>query len=128
MAFFEGLGKKISEAAGSAAVKAKDLAGEAADKAKLMAEIAKINSDIHSTQKQMDKTYFELGKAVFGQEKANEESIYAEQIEKIKDFQNTIIEYQKKLQEIKEKDNTPPADSQNPEPEEDSGDGMNFQA
>jgi hypothetical protein len=54
MGFFEDLGKKIGSATDSAA-----------DKARRAAEISKLRSQIGAEEKNIEKTYYEIGKKTF---------------------------------------------------------------
>ena len=66
MAFFDDLTKKISTAADIAVDKAKDLA-----------ETGKTKLDIAAEEKEVQKLYAQIGKAIYQQEKDNPDSIFA---------------------------------------------------
>ena len=61
MAFFEELGKKAQAVAGVAAEKAKDLAETATEKAKAATDAAKVNMEILSEQREIEKNYRAIG-------------------------------------------------------------------
>lgn len=86
-------GKKIGDAAGAAADKAKDFA-----------EITRLTNDIYSEERQMNKIFEELGRLVFEAEKTQAGSGFREQIIKIKAHQEHIAAYNKRIQEIKGKE------------------------
>jgi hypothetical protein len=90
MAFFENLGKKIGS-----------VAETAADKANEFAEITKLNNSISSEQKQIDGLFIEIGKLIFEREKEDQDSPIAEQCRKILISQNSIAEFQSKIEQIK---------------------------
>lgn len=101
MAFFNKIGKKIGDVAGSAADKAKDLA-----------ETTKLNNAISSEEKQINQYYLEIGKTIFELEKNNSDSPVAEQIKKILTSQHTIAEIRNRIAEIKEDKDEQPASDQ----------------
>ena len=90
MAFFNDLGKKLSDAAGTATEKAKDFA-----------ETTKLNSAISSEEKQINQYFIEIGKMVFNQDKDNPDSPAAELIGKIVNSLQNIDDLKKKIEEIK---------------------------
>jgi len=90
MSFLNDLGKKIG-----------GVAEVAADKAKDLAEITKLNYEISATQKQIDNGYLEIGKQVFSQEKDNTDSPVAELCRNIIAAQQTILDLDVKIQQIK---------------------------
>lgn len=90
MAFLEKLGKKVGDAAGSAAEKAKDFA-----------ETTKLNSAISSEEKQINQYFLEMGKIIFEQDKENPDSPVAELCSKILAAQKTIEDLKQKITEIK---------------------------
>lgn len=61
MAFFEELGKKAQVIAGAATEKAKAVAEIATEKAKDATDAAKINMEIMSEQREMEKNYKAIG-------------------------------------------------------------------
>ena len=61
MAFFEDLTKKAQQVAGAAAEKAKDLAGTATEMAKAAIDTAKMNMEILSEQREIEKNYRAIG-------------------------------------------------------------------
>lgn len=90
MAFFNNLGKKISDAAGTATEKAKDFA-----------ETTKLNSAISSEEKQINQYFIEIGKMIFEQDKDNPDSPMADLIGKIVNSYETIDVLKRKIEEIK---------------------------
>ena len=66
MAFLDDLTKKLSTAADIAVDKAKDLA-----------ETGKTKLDIATEEKEVQKLYAQIGKAIYQQEKDNPDSIFA---------------------------------------------------
>lgn len=91
MAFFDKIGKKIGDVAGSAADKAKDLA-----------ETTKLNSAVSAEEKQMNQYYLEIGKLIFEHDKRNPNSPAAELCTKVLASQQIIAELKQKIVEIKE--------------------------
>ena len=61
MAFFDELTKKAQLVAGAAAEKAKDLAETATEKAKAATDAAKVNMEILSEQREIEKNYRAIG-------------------------------------------------------------------
>lgn len=61
MPFSEDLTKKAQQVAGAAAEKAKDLAGTATEMAKAAIDTAKINMEILSEQREIEKNYRAIG-------------------------------------------------------------------
>ena len=61
MAFFDELTKKAQLVAGAAAEKAKDLAETATEKAKAATDAAKMNMEILSEQREIEKNYRAIG-------------------------------------------------------------------
>ncbi|AGA67762.1 hypothetical protein Desdi_0208 [Desulfitobacterium dichloroeliminans LMG P-21439] len=102
MAFFDKIGKKIG-----------DVAGTAADKAKDLAETTKLNAAISTEEKQIHQYYLEIGKTMFELEKNNPDSPVAEFVQKILASQQTIAELKDKIIEIKE-DKDSPKESEEP--------------
>ena len=90
MAFFNDLGKKLSDAAGTATEKAKDFA-----------ETTKLNSAISSEEKQINQYFIEIGKIIFEQDKDNPDSPMADLISKIVTSQEAISVLKRKIEEIK---------------------------
>jgi len=90
MAFFNDLGKKLSDAAGTATEKAKDFA-----------ETTKLNSAISSEEKQINQYLIEIGKIIFEQDKDNPDSPMADLISKIVTSQEAISVLKRKIEEIK---------------------------
>ena len=61
MPFSEDLTKKAQQVAGAAAEKAKDLAGTATERAKAAIDTAKMNMEILSEQREIEKNYRAIG-------------------------------------------------------------------
>lgn len=61
MAFFDELTKKAQLVAGAAAEKAKDLAETATEKAKAATDAARVNMEILSEQREIEKNYRAIG-------------------------------------------------------------------
>ena len=91
MAFLDELGKKLGSAANATASKAKELA-----------EIGKLNADIGSEERKIEKAYTEIGKIVFAQAKENPPAEIAQWVQKIQESMAQIAENQQKIREIKE--------------------------
>lgn len=90
MAFLGNLGKKLGDAAGSAAEKAKDIA-----------ETTKLNSAISAEEKKINQFLLEIGKFVFEQERYNPESPVADLCSKIVSSLQTIEELKQNIANIK---------------------------
>ncbi|MDO4540179.1 MAG: zinc ribbon domain-containing protein [Syntrophomonadaceae bacterium] len=104
MAFFNDLGKKIGNAAATAAEKTKEAAATAADKAKDTVEITKLNNAISAEEKNIAQFYSEIGKIFYDLEKNNPASPAAEQCTAISDAVDRIQEMKDKIVAIKEED------------------------
>ena len=89
MAFFDDLGKKLSTAADLAVDKAKDLA-----------ETGKTKLDIATEEKEVQKLYAQIGKAIYQQEKDNADSIFAAEC-------YNITERLQRIEELKQADAAP---------------------
>lgn len=79
MAFFDDLGKKLSQTG-----------AEAADKAKEVAQVAKLKSQISDEERNIKQQYIQLGKAFYEANPDCVESPYAEAISSIKASQEKI--------------------------------------
>ncbi|SET11213.1 hypothetical protein SAMN05660297_01445 [Natronincola peptidivorans] len=90
MTFFNNLGKKIGSAAEATANKAKEVA-----------EVTKLNAKITEEEKQIEKLYTEIGKAIFKSDKENPESPVAELCDKVLSAQRNIQQLKEKIEEIK---------------------------
>lgn len=90
MAFFDDLGKKISQAGQSAVQKTKD-----------MTDIARINSAISDEEKKVSNNYHQLGVLYVAKHPADYESDFAELIAGIKASEGKISDYKQQIQNIK---------------------------
>lgn len=90
MAFFDDLGKKLSQAGQSAIQKTKD-----------MTDIARINAAISEEEKKINNTYFQIGKLYVAKYTENHDADFAGMIMALKDAEAKICEYQQQVQDIK---------------------------
>ena len=90
MAFFDELGKKISQAGQNAVQKGKELA-----------DIAKINSAVYDEEKKIDDNYREIGKLYFSLRGKNPDVDFAAMVAAIHESENKIGEYKQQLKDIK---------------------------
>lgn len=90
MAFFDDLGKKISQAGQTAVQKTKD-----------MTDIAKINSAISEEEKNINNTYFQIGKLYVAKHSADCENDFVGMVKAIKDAEAKIVNYRRQIQDIK---------------------------
>ena len=90
MAFFDDLGKKISQASQSAVQKTKDIT-----------EIAKYNSAISDEEKKIAGLYSEIGKLYVSLYKDAPASEFAALVEGIKASEETIAKYKDQIKDIK---------------------------
>ena len=99
MAFFDDLTKKLSTAADLAVDKAKDLA-----------ETGKTKLDIATEEREVQKLYAQIGKAIYQQEKDNPDSIFAAEC-------YNIAERLQRIEELKQEAAAEaPADEKTEEP------------
>ncbi|MEL1136550.1 zinc-ribbon domain-containing protein [Desulfitobacterium sp. THU1] len=120
MAFFDKIGKKIG-----------DVAGSAADKAKELAEITKLNASISAEEKKIQVYYQEIGELIFQQDKENPNSSAAELCQKILASQRIIVEFKQNILELKEDkgvENPVPVDAMDITPEEQPQSGPQSEA
>ena len=103
MAFFDDLTKKLSTAADIAVDKAKDLA-----------ETGKTKLDIAAEEKEVQKLYAQIGKAIYQQEKDNPDSIFAAEC-------YNITERLQRIDELKQ--DAPAEESPVEEPAAEAADG-----
>ena len=89
MAFFEDLGKKLS-----------DVGQGVASQAKNLAELTKLNSAVNDKEKQITQLYTAMGKAYFEAHKADETPAY-EEIAAILTLQAEILACQEEIKQIK---------------------------
>ena len=90
MAFFDGLGKKISNAGQTAVQKTKELA-----------DSARINSAISDEEKKTNNNYYQIGKLYVAKHPADFEEDFAGMISAIRESEIKIREYRQQLQDIK---------------------------
>ncbi len=90
MAFFDELGKKISQAGQSAVQKGKEIA-----------DIARINSSISDEERKIDDSYREIGKLYFSLHGENPDVDFAALVAGIQESGNKITEYRQQIKDIK---------------------------
>ena len=90
MAFFDDLGKKISQAGQSAVQKTKE-----------MTEIARINGLISDEEKKMTNNYYQVGKLYVAVHQHDFESDFAGMITAIAESETKIRDYKQQIQDIK---------------------------
>lgn len=90
MAFFNELGKKLTQAG-----------QEAAQQTKIFAETTKINSHISDEEKQINNLYMQIGKNYFEANKDNSAAMYNDLMVNILDAQARIEQYKEQIKKIK---------------------------
>lgn len=90
MAFFDDLGKKLSQAGQSAVQKTRE-----------MADIAKLNSAISDEEKRIDNGYLEIGKLYVSLHDAEHEADFDGLIAAIHESEGKIKDYQQQIKDIK---------------------------
>jgi len=90
MAFFDDLGKKLSQAGQSAVQKTKE-----------MTDIAKLNGMISDEEKKIKDTYYKIGKLYVETHQSVCENEFADMLSAINESENKIKEYKDQIQEIK---------------------------
>lgn len=90
MAFFDDLGRKISQAGQSAVQKTKD-----------MTDVARINGAIAEEEKKINNSYFQIGKLYVANHPDDYESEFAGMIGAIRESEIKIRDYRQQVQEIK---------------------------
>lgn len=90
MAFFENLGKKISDASQGAAQQAKNFSG-----------VTKLNGSISEKEKKISQLYLTIGKAYYSQHKDDPAAEEAEKIEEIKTLTAEIEKCRDEINKIK---------------------------
>lgn len=90
MAFFDDLGRKLSETGQSVVQRTKD-----------MTDIARINSAITEETKTIEETFFQIGKLYYALHADNCEEDFSAMVSTIKDCEKKIDEYQQQIQTIK---------------------------
>ena len=91
MTFFDDFGKKLGIVAETTMTKAKELT-----------EITKLNMQISSEERKIEKLYAEIGKLVFEKEKDKSGSFVCEQCGKIIELQQVVGDLNKRLNEVKD--------------------------
>lgn len=90
MAFFDEIGKKLSQT-GQAAVQ----------KTKQMADVAKLNSDISDEEKKSTNIYYQIGQLYVSLHKDNPESDFEVLIDQLNESQTKIENLKQQIQDIK---------------------------
>lgn len=90
MAFFDELGKKISQAGQSAVQKGKELA-----------DIARLNSSVSDEERKIDDNYREIGKLYYSLRGENPDVDFAAMIAAIHESEGKIAEYKQQIKDIK---------------------------
>lgn len=90
MDFFSDLGKKLGDAAEATVSKANELV-----------EVTKLNAQIASEEKQINKLYAEIGKIVFEHDKEDPNEAIADQCSQIIVAQENIEYLKRKIEEAK---------------------------
>lgn len=90
MAFFDDLGKKLSQAGQNMAQKTKDFS-----------EVNKLNSAISSEEKKINNIYLQLGKEYFTKHENDSEACFEQYVSDIKESKAKIETMRQQIQEIK---------------------------
>lgn len=90
MAFFDNIGKKISQTGQSAIQKTKQ-----------MADVAKLNSDVSDEEKKITNIFYQIGQLYVSLHKDNPESDFEVLIEQLSEAQAKIENLKKQIQDIK---------------------------
>lgn len=90
MAFFDDLGKKISQAGQTTMQKTRE-----------MADVARINSQISDEEKRINDMYLQIGKQYVELHASDCEEAFQGMIQTITDSENKIKEYKVQIQDIK---------------------------
>lgn len=90
MAFFDDLGKRISQTGQSAVQKTKD-----------MADVAKINAAISDEERRLNSNYLNIGKLYAELHNNDYENVFTDMMTGIKEAEKKINEYRQQIQEIK---------------------------
>lgn len=90
MAFFDNIGKKVSEAGQTTIQKAKELS-----------DITKYNSLISEEEKNINNTYYQIGKLYVSMHSNEASEEFTGMIANIVDAESKIMEYRKQIQDIK---------------------------
>lgn len=90
MAFFDDLGKKLSQAGQTAVQKTKNIT-----------DIAKINGLISDEEKKLNNNYYQVGKLYVAMHQSDFESDFSEMISAINESETKIANYKQQIQDIK---------------------------
>lgn len=90
MAFFDDLGKKISQAGQTAVQKTKGIT-----------DIARINGMISDEEKKVNNNYYQIGKLYVAIHRTDFESDFAGMVAAIKESETKIMNYKQQIQDIK---------------------------
>lgn len=90
MAFFDDLGKKLSQAGQTAVQKTKE-----------MTDIARINGMISDEEKKVNDNYYQIGKLYVAMHQTDFESDFAGMITAIRESETKIRDYKQQIQDIK---------------------------
>lgn len=90
MAFFEEIGKKVSQISSDTMKKTKDFS-----------ETTKLSSMISSTEKEVKELYTQIGKMYFEQNSDNPDELYLNLFSAIKEKQALVIQYNEQIKAIK---------------------------
>lgn len=90
MAFFDDLGKKITQASQAVSQKSKDFS-----------DVAKLNSAISNEEKKLQSNYYQLGRLYVSKHSEDFEPDFAALINSIKESEKNITAYRTQIQDIK---------------------------
>lgn len=90
MAFFDDIGKRISQTGQSAVQKTKE-----------MADVAKINTVISDEERRLNNNYIQIGRLYVELHSDDYEQAFADMMTEIKDAEKKIDEYKQQIQDIK---------------------------
>ena len=90
MAFFDDLGKKITQAGQAVSQKTKDFTG-----------VAKLNAAIADEEKKLQNTYSQIGRIYVSKHANDFESDFSGLIASVKESENNIVNYRQQIQSIK---------------------------
>ena len=90
MAFFDDIGKKLSQATQATAQKAKELA-----------DVTRINGAISDEEKKINNNYYQIGKLYVAMHSQDHEADFAGFISSIKESERKITDYRSQVQKIK---------------------------
>ncbi len=90
MAFFDDIGKKISQAGQNAVQKTKD-----------MTEVVKINSSISEEEKKINSIYNEIGRLYASLHEEDAEPVFADKIAAVKASEKAVADMRRQILDIK---------------------------